>query len=629
MYIRRDKKHRKDREVTYLSIAHNVWESDGDAEGRTKPVVFASLGQEEDVDPEVAEALSAAMDLYVETRWQAARRRDPGASKRDVVEAASREFKPRVEPLRILSSREFGVRLLLEPVWEELGLREMLEEFSQLHEIEFSFERVVFGIVLNRLVDPKSKAACNEWLERDAYFPEWDDWAVHQFYRAMDILDEHWGEIEERLFGVLYERLPQSDREQGLLLSDTTSLYFASKHNDREIAEIGSEWEAYDAGEGPEPVFRRPQVVNEPPLRLQGKNKDGHPGEPQAVLASLVTASGLVLRHRVYPGNTNDQKVAKDLIENLQEPSDFLRMWVSDNGMVNGNLLKLLDNAGWERLSAEAARKSKFAKENILNQPGRYSQHPTRAHMSFKAFDVGGRLLGQEHGELWIVARNAKEQSRQLKKIDRHLERVQVALASQKAQLGHNKKVCEIASHRTLKKYVKPDARRDGRYVLNQEVIRRERKLAGVRLYRSTRVAWAPEQQLEAYWTLQQIERNHREYKGPLRLRPSYHRASRRIRAHVMLTILACNCLRVIEMKSGRRFDELRKAFGSLKAQHVKEGRRAYWQRTELTQEQRDILGGLGQPDPPKSWQPGSTALRVARPTHALTLRGDESGTAV
>lgn len=586
--------------------------------------MFASLGQEDDVDLEVVEAVALAMEKYVEARWLIAQRREPNANKRDVVEAAAREFKPRVEPLQILSSRELGIRLLLEPIWEELGLRRMLVEFAESHKIEFAFERLVFGIVLNRLVDPKSKAACNEWLESAAYFPEWDDWAVHHFYRAMDILHEHWEELEERLYEALYACLPEDDRRLGILLADTTSQYFASKHNDKEIGEVKEEWDAYDAGKEPKPVFRRPQVVNDPPLRLQGKNKDGHPGEPQAVLASLVRPSGLVLRHRVYPGNTNDQTVAKDLIENLREPTDFVRMWVSDNGMVNSNLLELLDEAGWERLSAEAARQSKFAKENILNRPGRYSQHPTKSHLSFKAFDVAGRLLGQEHAELWIVARNAKERRRQLKNIDRHLQRVRAALAKQQANSGHGKKVCEIATHKSLKRYVKPSARDDGHYVLDQEAIRRERRLAGVRLYRSTPRNWSPEAQLDAYVMLQQIERNHREYKGPLRLRPCHHRASRRIRAHAMLTILACNCLRVMEMKSGRRFDQIRKVFSSLKAQHVKEGRRGYWQRTELTDEQLDILSSLGQPLPPKSWQPGSTPPMPAGTRQSVTSRGDE-----
>jgi transposase len=609
MYIRRDKKSRKGRDLTYLSIAHNVWESDGEGEGRTRPVVFAPLGLEEDVDLEVAEAVSAALERYLEARWEAAVRRNPAANKRDVVEAAAREFRPQVAPLRILSSRELGIRLLLEPVWEELGLRGMLEAFGTSHRIEFAFERVVFGMVLNRLVDPRSKAACNDWLEQHAYFPEWDDWAVHQFYRALDILHEHWEELEERLFEVLYERLPERDREMGLLLADTTTAYFASKHNDEEIAAIEAEWEAYDAGEGPKPVFRRPQVVNEPPLRMQGKNKDGHPGEPQVVLANLVTPSGLVLRHRIYPGNTNDQTVARDLIEDLDEPTEMLRLWVSDNGMVNAGLLEMLDGAGWGRLSAEAARKSKFARENILNQPGRYTQHPTKEHVSFRAFDVPGRALGQEEAELWVMARNAKQRGRQLKKIDRHLEQVKAALASQSKPPGHGKKVCAVAVHQSLKRYVKPGARDDGRYVLNQQAIRRERRLAGVRLYRSTRVAWTPEQLLDSYGTLQQVERTHREYKGPLRLRPCYHRADRRIRAHVMLTILACNCLRIVQMKAGRRFDEIREVFSGLKAQEVRAGRRRYWQRTELTEDQRTTLADVGQPLPPKTWQPGSTVL--------------------
>lgn len=115
----------------------------------------------------------------------------------------------------------------------------------------------------------------------------------------------------------------------------------------------------------------------------------------------------------------------------------------------------------------------------------------------------------------------------------------------------HGKAVCSVATHRTLKRYVKPGARGKGRHILDQDAIRRERRLAGTRLYRTTAIASTPEATFDSYGMLQQIERNHRDLKGPLRLRPCYHRAERRIRAHVMITILAANCARILEQRSG------------------------------------------------------------------------------
>jgi hypothetical protein len=117
------------------------------------------------------------------------------------------------------------------------------------------------------LVEPKSKRACNDWLENDAYFPEWDGWNVKTFYKALDVLHQHWSEVQERMGETLYDRLPEMDRELGLLLVDTTSQYFASKRDDKEVAEIAAEWEEHLFGgeEEEEPIFTEPQVVNEPP----------------------------------------------------------------------------------------------------------------------------------------------------------------------------------------------------------------------------------------------------------------------------------------------------------------------------------------------------------------------------
>ena len=204
-YVRRDKKRGRDSEATYLSIAHNVREKRGVKKKRPKPVVFTQLGREEDVDAEIAEAAAAAMNTFLELRWQIEQKRNPQAKRADVVEMAAQEFRlpSRQNQVRILTSREFGFRYVLEPVWEELGLKAAFERYESERRLKFPLERLVFGLVLNRLVDPKSKRACNEWLEREAYFPEWDGWDVQHIYRALDVLHEHWGEVEQELFCAL------------------------------------------------------------------------------------------------------------------------------------------------------------------------------------------------------------------------------------------------------------------------------------------------------------------------------------------------------------------------------------------------------------------------------------------
>jgi len=55
------------------------------------------------------------------------------------------------------------------------------------------------------------------------------------------------------------------------------------EHDDVERAEREERWAANDAGEGPEPTRPRPQVVNEPPLRLHGHSRDKRPDLAQVV----------------------------------------------------------------------------------------------------------------------------------------------------------------------------------------------------------------------------------------------------------------------------------------------------------------------------------------------------------
>ena len=600
MYLRRDRKHLgKKKRVTYLSIAHGITE-DSPLGKRSKPIVFANLGNEEKIDQKMAKQLQRSLDKYIEERWGS---KPP--SKREVIETA-REVRKHEPVLRMLATKDLGMRLLLEAAWRELGIGEALVGFAADRRFEFDFERVVFAMVLNRLYDPMSKNACNDWVKNTGFLPEAEGWDVHQFYRAMDVLHEHWNELEPYLEKRILASLDED--QQGLRLVDTTSLYFEARHNDAELATLAERWDAYDAdpsANAKPPRRNRPAVVNEPAFRMQGHNKDGHPGDPQVVISSECVAAGYVLRHRTYAGNTNDQTIAKDLVVTLPSVEDGAeRVWVSDAGMMSKGLMNILDAAGWHRLSAEGPRKSVLGLSVLQDIKGRFTTHSKKPHLGYKAGVFTAEMTGTGREEMLIATRNEKERERRLDKLAKQISETNEQLARQRSKAkNHPRSMCKVASHMNLGRLVKPSEKVPGTFVLDQEAIRREELLAGVRFYRTTLMDWEAESALAAYGMLQEVEANHRLMKGPLRLRPCYHRTTERIEAHVMLTILAANCVRYLETASGRSYQELVKLFEPMKAIQFDDGRATYWQRSELTPEQTEVLEALQLPVPPRSWE--------------------------
>ncbi len=167
---------------------------------------------------------------------------------------------------------------------------------------------------------------------------------------------------------------------------------------------------------------------------------------------------------------------------------------------------------------------------------------------------------------------------------------------------GHGKAVCAAATHPTVKRFLKPSEKRSGHYVLNTEAIRFEEQLAGTRMLRTTLTDMAGWELFEGYQLLQEVERNHREYKGPLKLRPCYHRSADRIRAHVMLTVLAGNCVRRMEMLTGETSNTLRKIFDRVQAHRIRQGGKIKWMLGAVPDEARDILERFGIDSLPHLW---------------------------
>lgn len=623
MYIKRFRRSPGGREATYIALAHNTIERRADGKTQTRPHLIMSLGREDSTTPQALDDLVAMATVLYERRIKA------GMAPVEAVADVKRALKPHTESVKhqddaILESRTLGMRLLLSVVWRELGLDVALRDVAKRHRVRaFDFERLVFGLVLNRVVDPMSKRAANEWLQRDAYFPEAEGWDVHHFYRALDMLHEHSDEIETRVGEALLAVSSEADRM--VFLVDTTSMFFEALLNDREIAALALAWE--EAEDENLPLRPRPRVLNEPALRMQGHNKDGHAGDPQVVLASVCLKNGLVVRHRVYPGNTNDRTIAQDLVSAVEPLATApAKVWVSDGGMTSQKLFNTLEAGQWHWLVAESPRKSAVARSLVLPVTGRYAKHPTKSQYSFKHVLLEEDDAPMQRPEAMVVVRNALDRERQLAKQQKHLEEVREALGKKgRNKGGHGKSVCAVVDHPSLKRYVTESEKRPGQYVLNTEAIRREEQLAGTRMLRTTLTEMEASELFDGYQLLQEVERNHREYKGPLALRPAYHRSAERIRAHVMLTVIAGNCVRRLEALTGCLMADLRKRFDRIQAFRVRQGGREHWITNKLANEDREVLKRLGIGALPDGWRQWREPSISARPSQVLASGSAES----
>jgi len=602
MFIRRDsRKLADDTVVTYLSIAHNVWQEGKTGKKGPKPVIMARLGREDQLDLGQVRGIRDAFDRYLQRRLrEAGLPEEPLEVDREKeAEALATHTRAKQPELRMLVSRAYGMRAIVEPIWEALGLKQLLGQFAVEHKLGFELERVVFGLVLNRLVDPRSKRACNEWLKNEAYFPEAQSWQVQHFYRALDVLEAHADELSAHLMQGVFKRLPPD--ELTMLLVDTTSTYTETDFDDVQRAEVAADWERHDRGEGPAPLMPRPKGLNKPALRMRGHSKDKRSSEPQVVLGLVTGRSGRVLGHHVFAGNTNDQSAFADLVNTtLPHAPDGDVVVVADSGFAGSPNMTAVARADVHSITSVGKRRNKHVK-TLLSQPGRWKRHPSKEHFSYRTMRVDADDSSSGQAELWVATRNQLDADRQKRKLDKDVDRVRAELEKDNRVDAHGHPICRLLSKPKLKRLVKKN-KRGTRLLLDRKAVALERRRAGLKVVRCTLVDHDPIAVLEAYEGLLAVENDFRNLKGPLKLRPMYHRSATRIRAHVLVCILSLVVLQELEARSGWTLRAIRDAVSSVRANLMRQGSTEFWMRSEWPEEAKQLLDLLGQDEGARSW---------------------------
>jgi len=537
MYIRQISRKRKDgSRVRYLQLARKVRDRET---GAPRDEVLFHFGREDAIDKEQIKRLVSSFSRFLDQADRAA------------VQASLRGMGT---DLRVEQSLSFGGSYLLNALWKRLELDKTLSDLLRDRSYEIGIERLLFAMVANRALAPRSKLAMERWVGRKVAVEGLEQVQSHALYRAMDFLVEHGDELQRSVFFSVATLL---NLEVDLLFFDTTSTYFEVEEADEEG------------------------------LRRYGHSKDHRKDLPQVVIGLAVTRSGIPVRCWVWPGNTADASTVEQVQRDLAGWKLSRVVWVVDRGFAGENQRHAFQRGGGQVIVGEKLRGAEPDNQEALSHPGRF--RTVRDNLEVKEV-----VLGEGSGKRrFVVVRNPEQAKRDRTVRTRLLERLTEAIdqVNRKGK-GHTKKVCELKSHRGYGRFIRE--LKNGELRIDKARVREDEKLDGKYLLSTTDPSLSAEDVALGYKQLIEVERAFRTMKHTLELRPLHHRLPDRIRSHVLLCWLGLLLVRVAENETGQTWDRMRDELEELSLIKLcgKDGRLEMI--SELTGQQHNILKTLG-----------------------------------
>jgi Transposase DDE domain len=524
MFVRVKRVHTNGREYQYLQVVETRRER-----GRVRQHLIANFGRLEafvgsgDLDRVVAGLAAHSTTLRLVERYRG------GA-------------------LQAESDKVWGPVLVFERLWEDLELPALLTHLVRRRRLGFDFERVVFALVLQRLLAPGSDRAGAKWIHT-VQAEGFADLRLPHFYRALRELWRHKVPIEQALY---QKGLDLFNQPVDLVFFDTTSLYFE--------------------GRGPAG------------LATLGKSKDHRPDHPQVVLGVLMRRDGLPIACEVWPGNTADVTRLGVISALLRTRFAIQRVVVvCDRGMVSKKTLGALTAAGFEYIVGMKMRGFLEVRAEVLGRAGRY--RVVRDNLHVKEVWVDDRR--------YVLCFNPEEAAK-----DRQDREALIAAIETKLAKGGVK---QFIPNRGYRRYLRV---RDGRFDVDAQRVREEVRYDGKYVLRTTTTLPADEVAL-AYKNLLWIERLFRELKSVLETRPIYHHLVKdNVKGHIFGCFLALYLVVVLRKKIeqlGQRVEwaDLIRDLSQLRAIALRLDAHRYVLRTDLTGVAHVAFKAVGLRPPP------------------------------
>jgi len=282
-----------------------------------------------------------------------------------------------------------------------------------------------------------------------------------------------------------------------------------------------------------------------------GYSRDNEEGKKQIVIG-LVMCGGFPIGHEVFEGSRLDKKTVKEVIEKIKKNFQIERcIFVGDRGMVSEENLEELERNELGSILPLKNRRNNEVKE-LLIKSGRGIYCRVGEELEYWESE-------SNEGIRYIVCRNPKIAEERREKIYCTLKEIEEGLEKMANKVNAQKKrsikvivqrVEEMLTNKNGKRYIgyKIDEKSKKLiYWRKEDVICFEEKIAGVYILRTKEKELKAEEIIEAYRDLTDIERAFRTMKSVIDLRPFFHKTEDRVRAHVLICVLAYLLEKVIE----------------------------------------------------------------------------------
>lgn len=361
-------------------------------------------------------------------------------------------------------------------------------------------------IVLARIARPVSKRATVALLtEQFAVNLDLD-----RVYKMMDKMDDFFYErIQKR---ALTETLKLTGGKLKILFYDATTLYFESFTEDE--------------------------------LKQNGYSKDLKFNQPQVLLALFVTEHGLPVGYELFPGATFEGHTLIPVLEKLKDRYQLEEVvFVADRGLFNEENIKKLEEKNFKYVvGAKIKNVNKKLQEEILNKDNYESvnykigrnckiKNEQPIIQRFASFTLSKKQKLIVHYHSGRAKKDEYDRNKAIEKLQK--------------KLSKSKNPKSLLNNYGYKKYITINGITD--IGINVEKIEEAKCWDGLLGISTNIIDKDPEQLLNYYRGLWQIEESFRINKHDLRMRPIYHWKPHRIKAHIAISFIAFVCVRYLE----------------------------------------------------------------------------------
>jgi transposase len=364
---------------------------------------------------------------------------------------------------------------------------------------------LVLAMVTARILAPHTKLATTRWWHTTTLPEEFGvlDADEDDLYAAMDWLLVRQNTLQKKLAA-------RHLVEGGLVLYDLSSSYFEGTCC---------------------------------PLAKLGHNRDGKSGLLQVNYGLLTDARGCPVAVSVYEGNVCDSKTLMPEVTRLREDFGIEQfVLVGDRGMISSKAIQALretDGIGWITALKSASIRALVDQGEL--QLGWFDER-SLVELSSPEYP-GERLVACRNPELARLRAHKREEL--LAATERNLEKIRARVDAGKL-IGQDEigvRVGKVVNqYKVAKHFELAIADKSFTYARKSEAIAAEAALDGIYIIRTSVSAAqmdAPDC-VRSYKSLAQVERAFRSLKTvDLKVRPIHHRKPDRVRAHILLCMLA------------------------------------------------------------------------------------------